>query len=269
MLMVVSAAVALSAPKEKPESASADRAEPDVITNSIGTKLVRIPAGEFMMGAEEDRDATMAAFPYADPVLLPREWPRHKVRITKPFYMGQHEVTLGQFMTFLRKTGYKIDAERDGKPMTGYGKNGEIIESIVFRPWAPGCKVEQDNPVGYVSWNDAVAFCDWLSRKEGKKYRLPTEAEWEYACRAGTSSRYHSGNNPEELIGFANVADADRAAEFPGKTADVFDKSGKKTGKQIPYPFLSGHDGYAWTAPVGRFRLICIDLSAIHSYTFA
>ena len=66
--------------------------------------------------------------------------------------------------------------------MTGYGKNGELIESTAFRPWAPGWKVEPDHPVGYVSWNDAVAFCDWLSRKEGKKYRLPTEAEWEYAC---------------------------------------------------------------------------------------
>jgi formylglycine-generating enzyme required for sulfatase activity len=168
--------------------------------------------------------------------------------------MGQYEVTLGQFMTFLREAGYKIDAERDGKPMTGYGKNGEIIESPAFRPWAPGWKVEPDHPAGYVSWNDAVAFCDWLSRKENKKYRLPTEAEWEYACRAGTNSRYYCGNDPEQLIGFANVADADRAAEIPGKPVDTFDKSGKKTGKQIPYPFLSGHDGYAWTAPVGRFR---------------
>ena len=79
--MVVSAAAVLSAPKETPRVTSVDRAEPDVITNSIGTKLVRIPAGEFMMGAEEDRDATMAAFPYADPALLPREWPRHRVRI--------------------------------------------------------------------------------------------------------------------------------------------------------------------------------------------
>src|SRR6266550_7674444 len=129
VLMVVSTVAVLSSPKEKSKSASADQAEPEVITNSIGMKLVRIPAGEFMMGAEEDRDATMAAFPYADPALLPREWPRHKVRVTNPFYMGQHEVTLGQFMTFLRDAGYKIDAERDGKPMTGYGKNGAIIES--------------------------------------------------------------------------------------------------------------------------------------------
>ena len=264
MLMAVSASVVLSAPKEKSGFTSADRAERDVITNSIGMKLVRIPAGEFMMGAEEDQGATMAAFPYADPALLPRESPRHKVRVTKSFYMGQYEVTLGQFMIFCREANYQIDAERDGKAMTGYGKNGELIESTAFRPWAPGWKVEPDHPVGYVSWNDAVAFCDWLSRKEGKKYRLPTEAEWEYASRAGTSSRYHCGNDPEELIGFANAADADRAAEIPGKPVDVFDKFGKKTGERIPYPFLSGHDGYAWTAPVGRFRPNSFGLYDMH-----
>jgi sulfatase modifying factor 1 len=81
MLVIASAAAVLSAPNETPKVTSADRAEPEVITNSIGMKVVRIPAGEFMMGAEEDRDATMAAFPYADPALLPREWPRHRVRI--------------------------------------------------------------------------------------------------------------------------------------------------------------------------------------------
>jgi sulfatase modifying factor 1 len=252
------------AAKEKDMVKSSDQPKPDVITNSIGMKLVRIPAGEFMMGAEEDQDATKDAFPYADPALLPREWPRHKVRITKPFYMGQYEVTLSQFMKFRREAHYKIDAERDGKPMTGYGKNGESIESTAFRPWAPGWKLEADHPVGYVSWNDAAAFCDWLSRKEGKKYRLPTEAEWEYSCRAGTSSRYYCGNDPEQLIGFANAADADRAVLFPGKTVEVFDKSGKKTGKRIPSPFLSGHDGYAWTAPVGRFRPNSFGLYDIH-----
>ena len=84
----------------------------------------------------------------ADPALLPRESPRHKVRVTKSFYMGQYEVTLGQFMTFCREADYQIDAERDGKAMTGYGKNGELIESTAFRPWAPGWKVEPDHPVG-------------------------------------------------------------------------------------------------------------------------
>lgn len=252
------------AAREKPELKSSDRAEPDVITNSMGMKLVRIPAGEFMMGAEEDQGDTMSQFPYSDPALLPREWPRHKVRITKSFYMGQHEVTLGQFMTFLREAHYKVDAERDGQHMSGYGSKGELIESTAFRPWAPGWKVESDHPAGYISWNDAVAFCNWLSRKEGKTYRLPTEAEWEYSSRAGTNSRYFFGNDPQQLIGFANTSDADRAVLYPGKTVDVFDKSGKKTGQRIPYPFLSGHDGYAWTAPVGHFRPNSFGLYDMH-----
>ena len=66
-----------------------------------------------------------------------------------------------------------------------------------------------------VSWNDAVAFCKWLSRKEGKTYRLPTEAEWEYACRAGTTTRYSSGDDPETLAKVGNVADATFKAKFP------------------------------------------------------
>jgi formylglycine-generating enzyme required for sulfatase activity len=252
ILGAVAAFVAVSCtPPAGPRLAPGRR--PATLTNSLGMRLVRIPAGDFLMGAEEDREAIRRAFPYADPALLPRETPRHRVRITKPFYMGATEVTLGQFMTFVRETHFKVDAE-DGKPMTGYDKDGKTIESAAFRPWAPGYPTADDHPVGYVSWNDAVAFLAWLSKREGRRYRLPTEAEWEYACRAGTSTRYSCGNDPEQLIGFANAADADRAALFPGKLVDLFDGSGHKTDAKVPYPFLEGRDGYAWTAPVGSFR---------------
>ena len=226
MLVVASAAAVLSAPKETSKVTSGDQVEPDAVTNSIGMKLVRIPAGEFMMGAE-NRDSTMAAFPYADPALLPREWPRHKVRITKSFYMGQHEVTLDQFMTFLRDAGYKIDgAGRQANDGIWQERRDYRIDDV--SSWAPGWNIEANHPVGYVSWKDAVAFCDWLSRKEGKKYRLPTEAEWKYASRAGTSTRFHTGNDPEELIGFANAADADRAAEFPGENGRCIRQVGQE-----------------------------------------
>src|SRR5262245_24271484 len=123
------------------------------VMNSIGMKLVLIPAGEFMMGAEEEMAATLNAFPYCNPEVLPRERPRHRVRITKPFYMGAFEVTLAQFRTFCRDARYWIDAE-DGQPMTGYGPKGEIIKSTAFRPWAPGWPIGPDHPAGYVSWND-------------------------------------------------------------------------------------------------------------------
>ena len=86
------------------------------IANSIGMKLVEIPAGEFQMGAEEDRDVTLKAFPGAEAKALEGELPRHRVRITKPFFMGQHSVTLGQFRTFVKDADYKIEIERDGKP---------------------------------------------------------------------------------------------------------------------------------------------------------
>ena len=86
-----------------------------------------------------------------------------------------------------------------------------------------------------VSWNDAVAFCNWLSHKEGQAYRLPTEAEWEYACRAETAMRFCHGDNPEILASTANTADAAYKSTFPGERA------------------IHGSDGYIFTSPAGNF----------------
>ena len=150
--------------------------------NTIGMKLVLIPPGEFMMGSpDSDKDA------YSD------EKPPHKVRITKPFYLGAHEVTVGQFRRFIDQSHY--DAGSDWK--------------VAFEGQT------NEDPVTCVSWNDAVAFCQWLSKKEGKTYRLPTEAEWEYACRAGTTTRWCFGDDEAALAKYAWYDGNSRNATHP------------------------------------------------------
>ncbi|HWB14698.1 MAG TPA: formylglycine-generating enzyme family protein [Pirellulales bacterium] len=226
----------------------------ETITNSIGMKLVLIPAGKFMMGAVEDGAGTVKRFPYAHKSWVEDEFPRHEVRITRPFYLGAHEVTLGQFLTFYHDAKYKLDSERDGRENWGYDARNKLVESRAFSAWSPGWRQTYDHPIVYVSWNDATAFCDWLSRKEGRTYRLPREAEWEYACRAGTTSLFSNGNDPEKLTLVANVADATAHEHWPNVNLVVITAKEKKKNLKIPFPFLSTHDGYAYTAPVGSFR---------------
>ena len=130
-------------------------------------------------------------------------------RITRDFYIGKHEVTRGQFRRFVEATGYQTEAEKDGK-----GGGGYVVENRAFLladkafSWREaGFMQTAEHPVVNVSWADAVAFCAWLGRREGKEYRLPTEAEWEYACRAGTRTRFHGGEGDEALKRVGNVAD--------------------------------------------------------------
>ena len=236
-------------------TAPVEAAEPETIINSIGMKLVLIPAGEFQMGAEEDPTDTLNAFPYAQREWLEGETPRHRVRITKAFYMGAYETTLKEFLKFYHAANYKIEAERDRKPSWGYDASGKFIESPNFRPWQPGWEQTQDHPVNYVTWNDAVAFCKWLSQQDGKKYRLPTEAEWEYACRAGTTTRYWCGNDPEELVRVGNVADEDWKKWKEAKRGGAVSN---------PDGYLPRRDGYVFTAPVGKFRPNAFGLYDVH-----
>lgn len=223
--------------------------------NSIGLSLVEIPAGEFQMGSEEERIVTLRKFPNSQPKLLDGELPRHKVNITKAFDIGQYEVTLGQFMTFRDTAKYELEAERDGEPSFGIDAEGELTKSNEFRPWNPvGWKNDTDHPVIYVSWNDAVAFCEWLSKKENRTYRLPTEAEWEYACRAGTETRFSFGNEQADLLRNANSNDASRRAKlFP-----------QLDQRKFGGHFLTKSDGFVWTSPVGKFAPNSFGLYDMH-----
>jgi formylglycine-generating enzyme required for sulfatase activity len=132
----------------------------DTFVNSVGMNFVYIESGSFMMGQKDGGDWD--------------ERPVHRITITRPFLIAVTEVTNAQYEQF--------DLEhRELRGKLGLSKLDD--EAVVF-----------------VSWHEAVEFCEWLSKKEGKSYRLPTEAEWEYACRAGTTTAYHTGPDlPEEF----------------------------------------------------------------------
>jgi formylglycine-generating enzyme required for sulfatase activity len=163
------------------EPAAADVVLGERITNSIGMDLKLIPAGEFLMGtagaAEDDEQ-------------------QHRVRITRPFYMGVYEVTQVEYRKVMGKNPSYFSAT---------GKSSANVEGMNTLRF----------PVDNVTWDDAVRFCQKLSATEGRTYRLPTEAEWEYACRAGTASDYHAGDSlpqNEARISAARTADAQRPA---------------------------------------------------------
>ena len=167
---------------QEPKAASGEKQ----ITNSIGMKLTLIPAGEFKMGSGESAENTAAFFNKTrgenilTAALFKREHPQHRVRITKPFYLGTYHVTRGQFRQFVNDSGYKTDAEKGGKPgALGWDPEKKTLDFNKAYSWQnAGFEQTDEHPVVNVSRNDAVAFCKWLSRKEGKTYRLPTEAEW-------------------------------------------------------------------------------------------
>ncbi len=216
--------------------------------NSIGMDLVRVPGGKFRMGADESVEDAVAAFKEGKALFLP-EHPAREVTITKDLLFGATEVTRGQFRAFVEATGYRTDAEKDGRGIgffnPTFGAQGRQLED--WRATGFGGQSD-DHPVVGVSWNDAVAFCTWLSKKEGRTYRLPTEAEWEYACRAGTRTRYWTGDDPETLATGANVPD----------------QSYRDANGDQGYATLARRDGYAGAAPVGEFAANPFGLYDMH-----
>jgi formylglycine-generating enzyme required for sulfatase activity len=204
-------------------------------TDTLGMTLVRIRKGEFTMGSEE----------------LPSEKPIHKVRITKDFTLAAKPVTVGQFKAFVKDTGYQTEAEKNGKGATGFDAVSRWFAEKAEYNWKnPGFEQADDHPVVCVSWNDAEALCQWMSKKEGKKYRLPTEAEFEYACRAGTTTRFSSGEEDASLKGVANLADESLLTKMDRKiVATNAAPAGNKSAGIAGFD-----DGYPFTSPVGKLK---------------
>jgi formylglycine-generating enzyme required for sulfatase activity len=180
--------------------------------DSVGAKMILIPPGEFQMGTGSSKEETEVlrkifddpnATDAARDSWLAQERPSHRVVITKPFLIGMTEVTVGQFKKFVEASSYQTEAEKV-KEMRTYLN--------------PGHPMTDDSPASSISWNDAVAYCNWLSGREKATYRLPTEAEWEYACRAGTTTQYSFGDDVELLKQYGWYAkSSDGGSQWAGK----------------------------------------------------
>jgi len=211
-----------------------------------------------MMGSKESVEELAKTFniEVGEALGFGDEHPRHRVRITKPFFLGATHVTVGQFRRFVNETGYKTEADKDiARTETGGGGKARFPDGSLGRgpkyTWRnPGFPQTDDHPVVNVTWDDAVAFCGWLGGKEGAQYRLPTEAEWEYACRAGTDTRYYNGDDPEKLVDVGNIADGTLRKHWPQWVSETGSHrfSGKSEGP------IFAEDGYLFTAPVGSFK---------------
>ena len=193
--------VLLTYPRTERVPAPQDRKAGTVYTNSIGMKLVYIPAGEFMMGSSQSEQENCKAELTEDDLESPLREVQHEVEITKGFYLGTFEVTQEEYHAVTGKNPSKF-------------KGGARL------------------PVENVSWEDATAFCEKLSKQEGKPYRLPSEAEWEYACRAGTQTAFH----------FGPIISTDRA-NYLGDDESAFAKKGVPRLKTMPVGSFSAN---AW-----------------------
>lgn len=190
--------------------------------------MVIVPAGQFIMGTADSEAGR-----------LTNEGPQREVTISKAFAISRYEVTIGQYRQFSDETARGI---RNNNCVVVTGLRGG--EPVRGKSWEdPNYDVAEDHPVVCISWNDSQDFVDWLAEKTGKPYRLLTEAEWEYAARAGTSTRYSFGNDEGELCEYGNVPDLAAKAEL------------EKNEGWSPWLYVDCDDGYGLqTAPVGAYK---------------
>jgi eukaryotic-like serine/threonine-protein kinase len=189
--------------------------------NALGMTLVFVPPGEFIMGATpEEIEAELEHVTRPNVQGRIRSTgPQHSVKLTRPFYCAASEVTVGQFRRFTDATRRRTDAEQDDD---------------AEHTWKdPGYPLSDELPVTCISWRDAVAFCDWLSDQEHfaranlaktrpAGYRLPTEAEWEFSCRAGTTTPFAIGVGKLDEYGWFRTNSNLQAQPVAGKRANAF-----------------------------------------------
>jgi formylglycine-generating enzyme len=192
---------------------------------TTGLEFVWAPTGCFQMGSQPGEEGSAND-----------ERPVHEVCLDG-YWLGRTEVTVGAFRRFVEATGYKTDAEKVGWAMTFKGGKWQRISGLSWKK--PGLDQTDAHPVVDVSWNDAKAMIDWLSRMSNQQFGLPTEAEWEYACRSGSGSMRPWGASIDNACRYANVRDETAKRVFTNWT-DTY----------------HCEDGYTFTAPAGHYQPI-------------
>lgn len=211
--------------------------------------MIGFPAGEYIRGAIHG-DLLRKKHPFSTGGVGSHDArPAHRVKLTRGFRISSTEVTVGQFRAFVQATDYQTTAETDGRGALAFFPEKEKgLEQFALTPectWRnPGFQQTTEHPVVCVSWKDATAFCRWLSSQEDRSYRLPTEAEWEYAARSGATTIYLGGDSADTVYAYGNVADAALEASHPGMTLR----------QRIAGLGPGEGDGYVYTAPAGSFK---------------
>jgi formylglycine-generating enzyme required for sulfatase activity len=174
------------------------------IRNDLGTEMVLIPPGVFHMGTDREEAQRLARrlASVVDAVLVRAETPLHEVRISRAFYVSCCEITVGEYRRFVEAEDYTTSCERGERGWMVQGGEWRFLAGASWKNLGQQ-PVEDSLPVVNLAWEDAVAYCRWLSLREGKAYRLPTEAEWEYACRAGSQTMWFFGEDGSQLKRFA------------------------------------------------------------------
>ncbi len=191
--------------------------------------LVVIPLGEYAMGAPNGERGARG-----------EEQPQHKVRIVRPFALGRTEVTVEQFRRFVNASSYSTSADRSGNSMVYDEGSGRLSErrGTNWRDNYIGSDARDDDPVIHVSYDDAVAYTTWLAERTGKAYRLPTEAEFEYALRGGQAGRFPWGDGgPPRNVG--NLTGEQDQSDSGRRWNNAFPRYG---------------DNYWGPAPVAKFK---------------
>ncbi|MEL7498343.1 MAG: SUMF1/EgtB/PvdO family nonheme iron enzyme [Planctomycetota bacterium] len=232
------------------ETTNAQGLVQSTLTNSVGIQFSKIASGEYSAGRRETDQQLLQTFRRIYRYAY-NENPMRALRVNRDFYVSTKEVTIGQFEEFVKDTKYKTQMERG--EVTGQATGVQIAIGADWRK--PGSwKVEPDHPVTNVTYNDAVEFCNWLSRQEGRSYRLPFDDEWEYFARAGAETRYWNGNDPNDLWKIANVPDQSMVDAEGPRTPDLVRGN----------DWIEGNDKFPKIAPVGSFPANPWGLHDIH-----